>query len=90
MIIWVFLLICFVSSIKTKFTAFMREKTLLKAYVYTAIFFAVMHISPAGFIPILIVGLVLAHLYRKLGIGSAIAAHSMNNFIPITLLFIFG
>lgn len=60
---------------------------LRRGYVFSALLFAAIHVDPISFIPIFLIGLVMARLYEKTGsLAAPIGLHCANNIL--TLLFI--
>lgn len=59
------------------------------AIVSSSVFFALLHLNPVDFFPILILGILLAYIYEKTGsLLSALTVHVLNNSAALFFLFL--
>ena len=71
------------------FDAYWKQKGLVQAYVFSSLIFAVVHLNLPAFLPILVTGLILAHVFRLTGsIIPTMIAHALNNGIAFTVLYL--
>ncbi len=70
------------------FNAYLSEKGLSTAYVGSALIFSVLHGMPTLIPVFIIMGLILAHVYRRAGtIMASVMAHMLNNALAFVSLF---
>jgi membrane protease YdiL (CAAX protease family) len=73
------------------FRAYLEQKGPLQAYVFSSLLFALVHLNLQAVLPIFIMGLFLAYLYRRTGsIIPGMVAHAMNNAVAFSALYFFG
>ncbi len=71
------------------FRAYLRQKGLWRAFLYSSLLFALVHLNLPAFLPILVVGLLLSFLYYRTGsVVPGMVAHGLNNAIAFTLLYL--
>ncbi|MBI2953974.1 MAG: CPBP family intramembrane metalloprotease [Chloroflexi bacterium] len=71
------------------FNAFLNQKGPVQAYLLSAVIFALAHLDWRAFLPLLVTGLILAHVFRVTrSIVPAIVAHAMNNSVAFTALYL--
>ncbi len=59
------------------------------AVLASALFFAAAHVQPVEFLPILILGIVLAYLYEYTGsLVPGMIAHAVNNLAALVLFYV--
>jgi membrane protease YdiL (CAAX protease family) len=72
------------------FAAYLRQKGPLVAYVLSGVVFATLHLNLEALLPIFVLGLVFAWMYRRSGsVIPPITAHALNNGLAF-LIFYFG
>jgi membrane protease YdiL (CAAX protease family) len=70
------------------FSAYVREKGLILAYALSGIVFAALHLNREALLPILILGVMLAWMYRRTGsIITPITAHALNNGLAFLIFY---
>ncbi|MDD5437125.1 MAG: CPBP family intramembrane metalloprotease [Candidatus Omnitrophica bacterium] len=70
------------------YTAVKKHVGIFWAAVISAAFFAGLHAHPVGFLPIMVLGILLAYLYEKTGtLVSSITVHMIHNFSMVLLVF---
>lgn len=73
------------------FQAYLAKKGEWQAYLFSSLLFAVVHLDWAAFIPIFVIGLILAFILNRTGsLIPAIIAHSLNNSIALGSLYLFS
>ncbi|MGE5620064.1 MAG: lysostaphin resistance A-like protein [Sphingomonadaceae bacterium] len=71
------------------FRAYLDQKGLPQAFLFSAGLFALVHLDLAAMLPILAVGLLLSFLYYRTGsVLPGIVAHMANNAVAFTLLYL--
>ncbi len=71
------------------FRAYLSSKGTGRAFLFSAALFAVVHIDLPALLPIFVMGLMLAFLYYRTGsVVPSIVAHSLNNAVALTLLYL--
>jgi len=70
------------------FTAIERKWGPLAGTALSALMFSAAHLSIPSLLPIFVMGVLLALVYRKYGIVPCIIAHAMNNLIVVVLMFL--
>jgi membrane protease YdiL (CAAX protease family) len=72
------------------FTAYLRDKGPIAAYLLSGLVFAGLHLNKEALLPIFILGMMLAWIYRRSNsIIPSITAHALNNGVAF-LIFYFG
>jgi membrane protease YdiL (CAAX protease family) len=70
------------------FRAYLVAKGPVKAYIISALLFAILHLNLPAFIPTFAIGLILAFLYHRSGsLVPSIVAHALNNGFALTALY---
>lgn len=70
------------------FRAYLDQKGLRRAFVYSAGLFAIVHLNLAAFVPIFTMGLLLSLFYRRTeSLIPGIVAHAVNNAAAFLLLY---
>jgi len=71
------------------YSAFKKRVGIFPAMFITAAMFAALHAHAVGFLPILVLGMLLAYLYEKTGtLVSSITVHIMHNLAMVLLVFL--
>jgi uncharacterized protein len=71
------------------FHAYLRQKGLWRAFLYSSLLFAVVHLNLPAVLPIFVVGLLLAFLYYRTGsVVPGMVAHGLNNALAFMLLYL--
>jgi membrane protease YdiL (CAAX protease family) len=71
------------------FRAYEETKGLAPAFLYSALFFTVVHFNLPALLPIFIVGLILAYAYRATrSIIPCVIAHSLNNSVALVVVYL--
>jgi len=71
------------------FRAYLRQKGVVRAYLFSAGLFALVHLDMAALLPIFVVGLLLSFLYHRTGsVLPGMVAHGFNNALAFTLLYL--
>jgi membrane protease YdiL (CAAX protease family) len=71
------------------YSAFKKHIGVIGAMLITAVMFAALHAHAVGFVPIVVLGLLLAYLYEKTGtLVSSITVHVIHNVAMVLLVFL--
>jgi membrane protease YdiL (CAAX protease family) len=71
------------------YNAFKKRIGVFAAMLVTASAFAALHAHAVGFLPIMILGMLLAYLYEKTGtLVSSITVHAMHNISMVFMVFL--
>ena len=71
------------------FRAYMRQKGVWRAFLYSSLLFAMVHLNLPAILPIFVVGLLLSFLYYRTGsVVPGMIAHGLNNAVAFTLLYL--
>ncbi len=71
------------------YSAVKKHAGIFWATVITALLFALLHAHAVGFLPIMVLGILLAYLYERTGtLVSSVTVHIMHNFSMLLLVFL--
>ena len=71
------------------YSAIKKEWGRTRAILLSSVFFASLHLNPVDFLPILLLGVLLAWIYEKTGsLFSALTVHVLNNSVAFLFLFL--
>jgi len=96
---WLYLLVAFAAAVLAPiaeeiyfrgyvFRAYLDQKGPLQAYVFSSLLFALVHLNLPAVLPIFVMGLFLAFLYRRSGsILPGMVAHAVNNAVAFAILY---
>ena len=71
------------------YNAFKKYMNKIYAMIITAALFAALHAHPVGFLPIMVLGILLAYLYEKTGtLVSSVTVHMMHNLTMVFFVFL--
>ena len=70
------------------FRVFLKQRSRPEAYLYSALFFSLVHLSLFNLLPIFLLGLVLAYLFERYNsLVPCILAHMINNLVALIVFF---